>query len=678
MTEETATTATEEGHGPDLLRTEMGVLFLGLAGIAFTLGARDVGLLLLIPGCFVGIAAALRKRRKRLPAPSRAVFTIPRSRRVKEALQALGRCEGGALVISGSSGVGKSLLAKAMAEELQRNEEITLIEERNYGMVWADEFAAKLQNLGVEEKTLFVLDQFEKIFMSSPKSLSAQMVMVRKLLLACRENPGWKCLLIVRREWFLNVLVFDEIRSALGDVVLLGGFDPQYEKAAYESFRRRLINLLGGDELLADAVIDDTRKVWRADLLYTLSSARAGELSHKSFQEQVVPVEAIAVVDALRYLRESRGRELSLAWYQKAGGLREAMRVFFDTYVQASEYPEEAARLLAALSVQPRARRALSDSELVWITNIPLTIVQRVIRFLEGARLLERVELRVDWVHDFFAERFNELSGNFIDPAERDNIVYFWEHLDDTPDPRAITELRENNRDSRLSFLLFGVSVLLLLARLLMYPIASRLKMGVPGWFWPGLLHPTGFLDLSFVDASFLPVAMSLAAWSWYTTSLYRRVLSRLKEGRAGRLGSLLTVVTSTLLVILSVLCPRLWIIFMGVGGLVVGLKYISVGARMGGRWRRPELFFGRVGLGTGANSIICIIGGIGYAWYLDNPGDDPLGIARFIAGVGAMSIMLVFAYIVSSLHIDQGRIMLILGIYRRYRQSSGAAVPEP
>lgn len=659
----------KENIASTLLRGDVSGLLLAVSGIAFGLRAPDLGIFLLIPGVYIGIAALIQKKRLRPTAPDRADFTIPRIQRVNEALGMLKTCKNGILVLSGNSGVGKSKLAKAMAKELAADG-FSIIEERNYGPIWIDEFNQKIPTISREERVLIILDQFEKVFIASSNIVLEHVSQLHNLFAACRNSSAWRCLVVVRREWFLNLMIFEELRPSLGDVLLLGGFDPSYEKNAYEMFRRRLVHELANDELLADAVIEDTRRLWRDDLLYTLRREENGTISQQYLEDQVVPVEALAVVDALRYMREKCGQEISLVWYQRAGGLREAMRVFFEAFVRASGYPDDASRLLAALSVEPRARRPLTDSDLSWITNMPLYLVQRLVKYFAEKQLLEWIDHRIDWVHDFFAERFNELSGNFLDPAERDNIAFFWERLAGNASDQGLDGIRKNAWERKFSYLLFGLSAALLVTRLLMYSIVSRVTTGSSQWVWPEALHPIGFVHLSTVDISFLPIAISLTGWSWYTTSLFRKLFSRLDEGRIGIFFSWFVSILSTVLVGLSVVFPKLWILFMGVGGLGVGLKFFSVGIQMGRRWRRLELFFGSAGLATCFNCLICIVVGAGYAWFLRDYGGDPLGTIRFAVGLGAMAVMVYFAYVVSSLHINGSRALLILGIYRRYRRA--------
>jgi hypothetical protein len=87
----------------------------------------------------------------------------------------------------------------------------------------------------------------------------------------------------------------------------------------------------------------------------------------------------------------------------------------------------------------------------------------------------------------------------------------------------------------------------------------------------------------------------------------------------------------------------------------------------MGRGWRRQELFFGRAGLFTVFNCIITVTIGVIYAYAVGGAfGKLTSGMAGALSFI-SMFIMLYFAYVVSSLHLDRNRVPLIVGIYRRY-----------
>lgn len=640
------------------------VLFT-IGGVALRLSFIDFGVLLSVVAAFLLVRYAARPSAERVPPPPRAQFTVSRERRVDEALSAIKESPARVLILSGHSGVGKTVLTEALVNALKASRELKVVERNNYGLVQADALKEEIQRIADDQNTLVVLDQLEKVFLLDPPSARHQLTCLREIVSKCLSKPAWSCILVIRREWFLNLTAFDNLRPLLGQVHVVGGFDPEYEQPAYDAFHRQLIELLSGNVALVDEIVADTRRLAPTDLMYTASPASAhGHVADHSHSAQVVPVQALAAVDALRFLREHHGQEQSVASYQKMGRFRGVMRLYFTSFLEASGEPKDAARVLAALSVDPRSRRSLSDIEISSATSLPLRRTRDLLEFFtDSARLLQRVERRYDWIHDFFAESFNELSGSFLNPAERDNISNFWERIrrEREIEPRSINE---DVTGCVLSLWLFGLSAAILWARAFMLPVVNNLS---PSWLTAEMLLPMDFIPARLVDFSFLPVALSLTAWSWYTTTLFRRLFCRLEESGASRLLGYFATVTSTLLVCLSVLFPRWWVALTGVGGFLVGLKYLEVGRKLGKGWKRQELFFGRAGLFTCLNSIFTFAMGAIYAQLVGGAFGQLTSEMAAVLSVASMVIMLYFAYQVSSLHLDKNRVPLLVGIYRRY-----------
>lgn len=643
------------------------VLFT-LGGVALRLAWIDFGILASVAGAILLVRLAARPSAAPVPPPPRAQFTVSRERRLREALKAIKESPAGVLILSGHSGVGKTVLTRAIVDALKTSGNLKVVERNNYGLVQADALLEEMRGIAADNNTLFVLDQLEKVFLLDPPSARHQLSCLRTLVSECLSNPAWTCVLVVRREWFLNLTFFENLRPLLGQVHVIGGFDPEYEQPAYDAFRRQLIDLLSGNTSLVDEIVADTRRLARTDLMYTAPSAFSeGRITDDIHSAQVVPVQALAVVDALRFLREHHGQEQSVASYQKVGRFRGVMRLYFSSFLEASGEPKDAARVLAALSIDPRSRRSLSDIEISSTTSLPLRRTRDLLDFFTGAHLLQRVERRYDWIHDFFAESFNELSGSFLNPAERDNISNFWERIRRQRESEPPKSINEDVTGCVLSLWLFSLSAVILWSRALMLPVVNGLP---PSWLTSAMLRPMDFIPATIVDFSFLPVALSLTAWSWYTTTLFRRVFCRLEETRGSRLLSYLVTVTSTLLVCLSVLFPRWWIALTGLGGFLVGLKYLQVGRKLGEGWRRQELFFGRAGLFTCLNSLFTLAMGAIYAQVVGGAfGQLTSEMAAALSFI-SMVIMVYFAYQVSSLHLDRNRVPLLVGIYRRYATS--------
>ena len=645
-------------------RFNTAAVLMALGGVALKLSWIDLSVLTFLAAFILLVRIAARSNKEPVPFPPRAQFTVSRERRLHETLKTIKGSPAGVLILSGHSGVGKTVLTKALVDALEATGDLKVVESNNYGLVQADALQDQVRRIPADQKALFVLDQLEKVFFLDPPSASHQLSCLRSLVSTCLSNPAWSCILVVRREWFLNLTVFDELRPLLGEVYVVGGFDPEYEQPAHHAFRHQLIDLLSGNAQLVDAIINDTRRLARTDLLYTAPRPTPGEGGDDAHSAQVVPVQALAAVDALRFLRDHHGQESSIASYEKMGRFRGVMRLYFSFFLDASGKPGDAARVLAALSIDPRSRRSLSDAAISSTTSLPLRRTRELLDFFTNAHLLQRVERRYDWIHDFFAESFNDLSGSFLNPAERDNISNFWERIGGAREDETQKGLGEDVRGGVLSLWLFGLSVVILWSRSLMLPLVNNLSYS---WWASAMLRPVDFVPTMIMDLSFLPVALSLTAWSWYTTTLFRRLFCRLEEPRLSRLLSYTVAIASTLLVCLSVVFPRWWVALTGAGGFLVGLKYLEVGRRMGEGWKRQELFFGRAGFFTCLNSLFTFAAGVAYAQVVGGAFGELTSAMAAALSLASMVIMLYFAYQVSSLHIDRNRVPLLVGIYRRY-----------
>lgn len=639
---------------------------LACASIVFDRDIVDVGILLVgVALCLV--VAHLRRHIEVPKAPfERRELTVRRVERLSHAFAALDSKSKGLLLISGASGTGKTVLTEQLADELtKRTGSLRVIRQVDYGFFQADRLREEIGELHHIDRALVVLDQLEKLFLLPEPAAAYHKQVLGEVIKAVRSSPNWKCVLVVRREFFLDLATLETLRPLLGSVLIFGGFDSVVEGEAFVRFRNRLVDEVGGDLHLAARVLEDASLNRRRAV--TPGAASEGALDPERLE--VLPVEAVAVAEALRYTREALGRELSVRSYENEGGLRGAMRVFFEALLDRCGDRADGTRILSVLSNEPRARRALSSEEIGLITGVPLERVDQLVCFFERAGLLQRVGSKVDWVHDFFAERFNDLGGVFLDPAERDNIGHFSERLAADGKDALTPQATQSILARRYTWGLFFIAVALLSGRLLSLPFVRRFAESESIWV-QAPIHIFSNLPGRLVDWSFLPTAVSLIAWSWYTTALHRRVFARLGEPRPAAVLTFLVTGLSTLLVLLSIVFPRLWIALTGIGGLAVGMKYLQIAQQFGSGWMRTELFFGRAGKTTCINCCITFLLGLAFALFLSR-GASRLSDSM-IAGVLAASgaILLYFAYVVVSLHISHERVPLLVGIYRRYCKS--------
>lgn len=637
---------------------------LALAGISFTIGITDVGVLLL--ALAAGFTVAHLRRRVETPKEpfEREDLTVRRRARLSQARAALESGSEGVLLISGVSGTGKTVLTTQLEEELRRDGDLHVIRQQDYGLHEADRLRQRIEGLGRTGRALIILDQLEKLFLLPEPAAEYHRTELERAIELVRTVPSWRCVLVVRRESFLDLTRFSTLRPLLGSVLVLGGFDPEVDGQDFTVFRNRLVKELDENLELTNRILADANRIRRSDG----STAGSAGAEADGGRLEVLPVEAVAAVEALRYTRRVLKRELSVESYENSGGLRGQMRVFFEALLERCGDRYNGARILSALSIEPRARRALSNEEIGLITGVPLDTVDRLVEFFEQAGLLRRTGgAKLDWAHDFFAERFNDLGGVFLDPAERDNIGHFWERLG-ADGKQALASLTPQSPAARwYTWGVFGLATAIVAGRLLALPLVRGYAEES---IWSrGPVFVFEDIPGRVVDWSFLPAAVALVAWSWYSTALHRRVFARLGESGLGSALSYLVTGLTAAGAMLAVVFPRLWIALIGIAGLVVGLKYLERARQFGSAWMRTELFFGRVGRATCLNCSITILFGVAFAWFvsygMESP-QDPAIIAGILAVSGALLIY--YAVAVTHLHVSRERVPLLIGIHRRYR----------
>jgi len=289
-------------------------------------------------------------------------------------------------------------------------------------------------------------------------------------------------------------------------------------------------------------------------------------------------------------------------------------------------------------------------------------------------KLLIEEEKKVDWKHDYYAEKFFEVSGSLLDPIDRDNISFFWSQKDKISklysEKKIEGERNKKNKYENFGVIIFLISTLLLLLRtFLPHQIINNLT----------LIKYFPFFEFDLVknlhfDTSFLPITISLILWSWYVTSLFRRLLSGLEEKK--RSGSwflsYFVALWSLICVLGSVIYPQSWLCLTGIGGFVVGLKYWKI-TKVTKEYsvNFDEGTFKRLWKATMINSVLLIIiFGPAYALIFEPfsiiPGisGDILGIITYIVSI----VMIYFASYSIIYHISYARIPTFLGIFKRYQ----------
>lgn len=555
---------------------------------------------------------------------------------------------------------------------------------------------------------LFIFDQFESAFSTGPVSevsvapnvttspadgaeiaptngTSSQLVSLCRIFDHCTRS-NIRCILITRKEGFYNLKLFDKHISNFKIVHVVEGIDRQEEDQAWKLLRSEIQTYLR-DESIICPIIKDCQRSSVSEQLYASSCEKL--MTPASSRNQILPVELVTVAKALWIYKEIEKENLDQNVYEFLGERRGLVGKYFDFLLNESPSRSDSARVLYCLSVEPRGKRSLKRIEIENITNLSKERVADVLKsfceqegsagILESSmsqesqktknRLLREDNLEVDWKHDFFAERFNEISASLLDPIDRDNIGYFWRQKQmGTIYPPSNEQ--ENHRSDNVGFILFVLSFLCLTLWTFNPLIAKWLApWGAVNQFFRPLYEIEG-LNAPNIELSFLPILFALTYWSWYVTTVFRRVLSRLDESKVASLFSYVVAIWSLVLVGLSIKYPHCWIIFTGLGGMLVGLKYMLL-AKATGR-KLIEIRFGTMGKETFWNSLfMALFFGPAYAFmfppnsFLHEPSGNILAVVSCVV----MSIMLYFAHLAYTNHVGKDKVPILIGTYKRYRQ---------
>jgi hypothetical protein len=597
------------------------------------------------------------------------------------------------VIVSGSSGVGKSILLETIKNKLivDTSFDYTIKPYSSYGeqpsskKQAAEELTDTIKSS--PNKILFIFDQLENIFLLDDKDLIAA---ICKVIENCSiKKGGWKCILIIRKEWLLNLRLFPKLNHTFEDIQVISGINIEDDSEVSEGnrFRKELLKIidLSNDNRNHTFIKNFFNKCMVSKKFEDYESSDC-----KNFGgNKILPIEAISLAKGLRYIFDNSyvgEKETFISsdnTMHELGDRRSIMQTFFDAHLDAYlAYQKSISRakrifisdhsakqVLFALCVKPGSKRSLSIDELCYLTDLRVNEVKNVLAYFahNDIKLLSSLDdSHYDWAHDFYAEQFNEYSTANMDSKGRDNITYFWDQLRagrKSPPPK-------NPSGDNWGLVLFILSFMLLWGRVLS-PVFERILrafLNLQNMFQP--LYQVHLTQTPIIDISFIPIAVSLTGWSWYVSSFYRRILSQLDEKRWYRLYSyILPFLLCFILVLWSVLCPKLWIVFVSIGGLFVGIKYVQIAYYLKMGYMNREVWFGRVGISSCVVSCLAIVAGCFYIFmfppdsFLLNPSPVTLALVSFII----MFCMIFWIIVASTEHTHKNLAPIRIGTYKRY-----------
>lgn len=699
---------------------------LGILNIADKSNTYDIALFFFSISILIAIAyfsargaknkiSKMKEVFKRLPQED--ITEIPRVDEAKKLADIIYNSKDFFHVFTGSSGSGKSIFIKNyfvkeykelsshsgsfkeaplnlydnadVEESLIKSLEETKIKEifvKCLTEVPSNDKGSDIDELDNKERILIILDQFESVFLQKGTAPSDHLKNLCNIFKTCKNiNEKYKqkvfdCIVIIRKEYFFYLKFFENYIPHIKEVHVMEGFDLGKDIREVETKLESSLKKFHFSEEIYKQIINLCIRTNFNEAYYITSCEKAinsaGNEIH--FDHKIIlPVELMTVAESVFIDKENHGGIYSENY---TNNKQLALSDFFGNYSKTYESFYDVYRVLFALSVAPRSRRFLTPSQISSFINIPYERVIKILRFYSTTDevpwrnpLLRQVNDEYDWRHDFYAEKFNEISGSVLDPIDRDNISFFFSKKTTC---RKSTTYTNQPRYEKFGTLLFLGSFGLLLLRTF-YPLILQLSLSprLQDYFMPFINYKSLIPFAKNIDFSFLPIFISLTLWSWYVTTLYRRLFSQLneKEYGFGWILSQFVTILSFICVVLSIIYPIHWLTFTGIGGLFIGLKYLQITTKLSKKSKSvldiPT--FTNLWIETIINSVVVIL--IGSLFYVRLfPPNSLFSEANvdawgFIVTVFCFCVMVWFSYISIKDHTKYNRIPKLLGIYKRY-----------
>lgn len=469
------------------------------------------------------------------------------------------------IVLTGRSGSGKSTLLRKVLSS-QKAESCTKLEIEDYCssvvdfkntvfMKFTDDAQLmlsedKFRKSGLEgvdagsRRILLCFDQFEKFFdipTSSPEELEELKDWFKKLILALLEsNPASRVLIVIRQDRFLELDFLKEYTSQPDQVLHLVGLEAPDNSACFTAMKKALQEVhLDPDEAIS--VIN----------------------SLKGYDGRVLPFEFQLI-----------GMAYELGIVEKTEEdfmIPEAViHALLRRFIYCSDDSDTTLKVLYAFSQAKRLRCELDIAALQRLLRTGRKQLEQCINFLLVHELIKEVNKAnsFELIHDFLADRLLEVSGQDLDPVDRDSIAYFTEALKSDKIRRAKDERRDVRPALSISSVYLGVILLLRLSA-----PAFHGHFG-PVFFNMGLSQPL----ISLIDINFLPILVSHALLSFYIFRLFSGIF-RPVDGNSilNAAFTYLALIGCLAGVTLAVFSPQYWVVSVSGAAALVGIKFWSL-----------------------------------------------------------------------------------------------------
>ncbi len=596
-----------------------------------------------------------------VPPPENRIFTPfieldklrpwPRPNESMRLIESLRTHSSKVVLVVGVSGAGKTVLLRRLLPETMADAPITYLDEYSAIHYRLENLSDSLLGHKTEDQDnvkipfpvrIVVLDQFEQ-FLARLKDLSPEERKMEQDWLCRHINSNLgensRYIISIRYEWYYDLRFLGNLIEAPQqsvDVSAPSALEPTdaTRRAAHALFEELLSSSREADKVLAELGKEGT----------------------------FLPLET-QIVGAVMERKLLGGTRLDARYLDDTlNGPEGAIHAYFRGVLDGAPDRRVAVKVLCALSVRTRFRRQENLPDILDVLFEDEAAVLEAIAYLQGQGLLaKRGPTTYELAHDYLAEFFHRESGSELEPGDRDNILF---HMESgiAKMSQAVESRHERDKHRRSPF---ARSIIIPLYVVMMLRLLCD---GIPWVRYPLGFQPTLLVASHFFDVTYLPIFVTQFAWATYVALLYERFLSHLNEGPWSRAFSRITVLNMALCVIISMFAPFLWVLSIGWGGTVVGIKLLSLSWRqdLNRAARARMLSFGATT--TLVMFFLSILGGIGAR----------VGIA-FVNKPSlvhySIDISLLFAVILttacfalSPLHVQRAGVSQLLGLLARAR----------
>lgn len=535
------------------------------------------------------------KRKYRPPLPKRDKFqpvgedlTDPIRRRiiVGNIYRRIISAESGFLILCGPSGAGKSTIARSLLKDALHDsgwaisdpisgftsisefkeavrktvEEIGLDCQNKDGMAFTVEPTIAFKNGDPSKNILFIFDQFEQVleYIGPEPDKNDLSIWFKKLMNSLSQNPSIRCLIIIRKEYFYQLIQLCKEQAHLDDTIDIPG-------------------LALSDENNSDDLNDLTA---RLHYLIPGCVANAIEADFKHDPE-ILPVEVQMVGFMVQDIVNTKGMISEPDYRTKYGGKRGLIQRYFLRYIDSTSDRETSRALLFALSTGINSRSRYSIDDLAKILHRDAVTIRQSLNDLKRGGLIMGSGMGpYSLPHEYLAEQYHDLSSLLLDPVERDNITHYCELLRRDRMKANSLYIGTLNSNTLIIDMLFGTVFTLLVARLFLPIIPISLE-------WRSAFGSQSmreyFASISgIIDVEYAPCFIASVLSGFYVWRLSRNFTLKINK----RIAFTWVVIISTIAMIsFGIFLCHGWLAFASIAGWLVAVQFNMSKSVLRGSW---------------------------------------------------------------------------------------------